>query len=128
MIAIEAGIVVRDADAASQFYVSAMGLTVERVLEFPQGKVVRMRSGEARLKVFQPAGELADGRPTDRWSASTGFAYAAFHVDDADAAFARLTAAGATVITPVNQHRPDARSAIVADPWGNVWEILEEQR
>jgi uncharacterized glyoxalase superfamily protein PhnB len=66
--------------------------------------------------------------PKEPWFRDGGFAYAALLVDDADRLVERARAAGARVEVEVVAHRPGARYALVRDPQGNVWEILEEQR
>ncbi|MEI2706379.1 MAG: VOC family protein [Ilumatobacteraceae bacterium] len=122
----EVGIVSVDADALAAFYCTGMGFTVERRLEFPQGVVLRMVSGAARCKIFQPAGGAVVPPPAPVWHHGAGMAYAALHVTDAGALVDHAVAAGAEVITPVQSHRPGARFAMIRDPQGNVWEILEE--
>ena len=122
---LESGIVTTDGAALASFYEAAMGFTVERVLDFPQGVVRRLRNGEAQLKIFQPANAVEWSGP-EAWNGVVGFRYAALHVDDAVAAVLAATAAGATVLTDVTHHRPGAAFALIADPDGNVWEILQE--
>jgi PhnB protein len=126
--ALEAGLVTHDAAGLRAFYVDGMGFEVESVRQFPQGDVHRLRRGEARLKLYQPAGGTATHEPKEPWFRDAGFAYAALLVDDADALVERARAAGATVVVEVVSHRPGARFALVRDPHGNVWEILEDQR
>lgn len=126
MTALEAGIVSADAARLAQFYCDGLGFTVERVLQFPQGDVHRLRRDEARLKIHQPAGGVEDRSRPDPWFRFNGFCYAALHVDDAAAEVERAAQAGAAVLTAVTNHRPGAWFALIADPEGNVWEILQE--
>src|SRR4051812_43378961 len=105
-----------------------MGFEVESVRQFPQGDVHRLRRGEARLKLYQPASAPALAAPKEPWFRDAGFTYAALLVDDAGALVERARAAGATVMVEVVAHRPGARYALLRDPHGNVWEVLEEQR
>jgi uncharacterized glyoxalase superfamily protein PhnB len=125
--ALEAGLVTHDAAGLAAFYVDAMGFEVESVRRFPQGDVHRLRRGEARLKLYQPATGAAQAAPKEPWFRDAGFAYAALLVDDAEALVERARAAGATVVVEVVAHRPGARFALVRDPQGNVWEVLQEQ-
>ena len=37
-----------------------------------------------------------------------------------------VAGAGGTVLTATTEHRPGAAFALVADPDGNVWELLQE--
>lgn len=126
MTTLEAGIVSVDAAALAAFYQQALGFETHLVLTFPQGEVHRLRRDRAELKIYQPADGARERPMRDPWFADTGFAYAALHVDDAEVEVQRVTAAGGTVLTPVTAHRPGARFALIADPDGNVWEILEE--
>ena len=127
-VAVEAGIVSPDADALARFYLDAFGFGVDDRFEFPQGVVYRLRNGGARLKIFQPADPVRSPGPTDPWHGEAGFAYAALHVVDARATFDHALRCGATgMVAPVS-HRPGARYALLADPEGNVWELLEERR
>lgn len=122
---LEAGIVTTDGAGLAAFYVEGLGFTIDRFLEFPQGTVRRLSNGAARLKIFEPAEPVAGGAP-EPWNAVAGFRYAALHVDDAAAVVATATREGATVLTEVTRHRPGAAFALIADPEGNVWELLEE--
>jgi catechol 2,3-dioxygenase-like lactoylglutathione lyase family enzyme len=124
---VEVGIVTADAEALAAFYTAGLGFTVEAVHTFVAGSVHRLRRGEARCKLYQPAGGV-EGRPRpDPWYAHPGIAYGALLVDDAGAEVDRARAAGAEVLHPVASHRPGARSALIRDPEGNVWEILQER-
>ena len=123
---IEPGIVTNDARGLSAFYEAALGFTVDRILELPQGEVHRISRGGALMKFFQPAEPTKVAPERDSWAEFAGWGYAALHVDDALAEFARAEAAGATVLIPVTNHRPGAYFALIADPEGNVWELLQE--
>lgn len=125
-VVLEAGIVTADAEELLAFYRGAFGFDVEASHEFPQGIVHRLRRGPARLKLFQPAGETRTPARPDPWHRDAGFRYAALHVDDLITVFTEATTAGATALVEPVAHRPGARYALVADPQGNVWELLEE--
>jgi catechol 2,3-dioxygenase-like lactoylglutathione lyase family enzyme len=122
----EVGIVARDAVRLARFYADGLGFEVVSVVEFPQGAVHRLRRGPARCKLFQPAGGLVERPPADPWFAHPGVAYGALLVADADIEVAAARAAGAEVLVEVVAHRPGARYALLRDPEGNPWEILEE--
>lgn len=125
MTTLEPGIITDDIDGLARFYIEGLGFAIHSDIEFRQGRVLRMRCGDAQLKLFRPASSPTTPR-NPPWHATRGFAYTALHVDDADSVLAGAVAAGATVLTPVTAHRPGARFALVADPEGNVWEILED--
>jgi predicted enzyme related to lactoylglutathione lyase len=125
--AAEVGLVVRDAAGLTAFYRDGLGFAVESVFEFPQGSVTRLRRDAARCKLFQPAGDPGERPRSEPWYAQPAVAYGALLVDDAGAEVARARAAGAEIVTDVIAHRPGARYALLRDPEGNVWEILEEE-
>ena len=127
-IGVEVGIVARDAARLAAFYCEGLGFEVDTVVELPQGSVTRLRRAGARCKLFQPAEGVTERPAADPWFAHPGITYAALLVDDAEAEVARARSAGAEVVTEVVAHRPGARYALLRDPEGNVWEILEEVR
>ena len=124
---LEAGIVTADAVALAGFYREGLGFEVVAEMTFPQGTVVRLRHGAAALKLYTPAGDTVPRADVPDWWGQRGFSYAALHVTDAEAVVEAAVVAGARVITPVTAHRPGARFALIADPEGNVWEVLEER-
>ena len=124
---VEVGIVTTDAENLAAFYAAGLGFSVEVVHTFPAGSVHRLRRGAARCKLFQPADGVGERSEPNPWYAQPGIAYGALLVDDADAEVDRARAAGAEVVHPVESHRPGARYALIRDPEGNVWEILEER-
>ena len=126
MTTLEIGIVTDAADRLVAFYRDGFGFSVERSLTFPQGTVHRLRCGQARCKIFQPESGAEHRPPAEPWHRYRGIGYGALHVDDAEATVLAAVAAGATVVMPVTSHRPGARAALLADPDGNVWEVLEE--
>lgn len=123
---LSAGIVTDDATELLAFLQAGLGFAVESTSEFPQGTVHRLRRDEARCKVFAPAGGVQPTPPPDPWFRDRGFAYAALHVDDVAAAADRAVTAGATVLAPPTEHRAGAAFAMIVDPQGNVWELLQE--
>jgi uncharacterized glyoxalase superfamily protein PhnB len=123
---LDAGIVSDDGAALTEFLVAGLGFTLVSSDEFPQGTVRRLRRDSARCKVFQPAEGAEVQPPPEPWHRYRGFGYAALLVDDARAVVDRAAAHGAEVVTDVVAHRPGAKYALLRDPQGNVWEILQE--
>lgn len=123
---LSAGIVTDDADALVAFYTTGLGFSVESASTFPQGTVTRLRRDEAHCKLYAPSGGADRPPAPEPWFRDIGFAYAALHVDDVDATFARAVDAGASVLAAPTSHRPGARYALITDPQGNVWELLQE--
>lgn len=116
-----------DPDALGRFLVDGLGFVTDGVRRFPEGEVRRFRRDDARCKVYAPAGGVPAAGEGGAWPDRPGFAYAALLVDDAAATLAQAVAAGATVMADLASHRPGARMAMVRDPQGNVWELLEER-
>lgn len=116
-----------DPEALERFLVDGLGFTADGVRRFPQGEVRRFRRDDARCKVFAPVGGVRTRAGDEPWDQRAGFSYAALLVDDAAAALTQAVVAGATVVAELASHRPGARMAMIRDPQGNVWELLEEQ-
>jgi predicted enzyme related to lactoylglutathione lyase len=126
MTRLELGIVTDDPERLVAFYVAGFGFEVERVLEFPQGIVHRLRRGDACLKIYRPS-TGAEHRPdAEPWHRYRGTGYGVLLVDDAERTVERAVAAGASVIAAVTSHRRGAKVALITDLDGNVWEVLEE--
>ena len=123
---IEPGIVTGAAAELAGFYRDALGFSVDAVLTFPQGQVHRLRRSEARLKLYQPARASGAAASAGVWPDRSGWAYAALHVSDLAAEVEAVRSGGGTVLTDATNHRPGAWFALIADPEGNVWELLQE--
>lgn len=124
--ALSAGIVTDHPDELLTFYRDALGLEVESNSEFPQGSIHRLRRGDARLKLYAPADAVTRPERPDPWFRDAGFAYAALLIDDVEAAVTAVERAGGEIRVPPTSHRPGAVYALIADPQGNVWELLQE--
>ncbi len=126
MTSLEVGIVTGDAVRLVAFYRQGLAFDVDRVLEFPQGTVHRLSREQARLKIYQPSGGAEPRPEVQPWHRYAGVCYAALHTDDATGEVERVIGAGGSVLVPLNSHRPGAWFALIADPEGNVWEILQD--
>src|SRR5436190_20246592 len=114
---------VRRGASAIEFYRLAFGATELFRIDSESGSVV------ARLAVNGAEFWVADESPEHHnFSPETlggGTVRMVMIVDDPDAAFARAVAAGANVVTPMdNQY--GWRLGRVADPYGHHWEIGKE--
>jgi catechol 2,3-dioxygenase-like lactoylglutathione lyase family enzyme len=123
---IEHGFVARDAARLAAFYATGLLFETVAAYEFPRGTVHRMRRGAARMKLFQPADGIGPRVAAEPWYSIEGAGYGALLVDDAVAEVERAQAAGAELLEGVISHRPGAQYALLRDPEGNVWEILQE--
>ena len=125
------GLTVGDLPAMTGWYVDALALSVE--FEFALDRLdfrgVMLRSPEGyRLELLHRAGNAHGLRATSPVDAALtrGFGHVAFDVDDVDSAYDRLLSAGATDrMSPRPSPEPGVRMAYVADPEGNLVELLD---
>ena len=125
------GLTVADLDAASAFFAAAFSFTAE----FPftldphpvRGVMLRHPSG-FRLELFEHAGSApgpAAARPIEAL-ATRGYGHFALQAPRIDPVFSTAVAAGATAVTaPGPSPEPGVRFAFVADPEGNLIELVE---
>ncbi|CAI9401453.1 VOC family protein [Nocardioides sp. T2.26MG-1] len=125
------GLNVADLDAMTDWYRSALDLAVE--FEFAldhvdlRGAMLRSADGW-RLELLTRAGNLAGLQADSPVEAALtrGFGHLALDVPDVDAAYDALVAAGATDrMSPRPSPEPGVRMAYVADPEGNLVELLD---
>ena len=113
---------VADAAAAIAFYESAFGAVETLRLSDASGKI-----GHAQIELDGKTLMLSDEFPDYGVAAPhTGDGANVtilLQVDDADAAVARATAAGATVDVPLQNQFHGHRSATIRDPFGHRWII-----
>jgi predicted enzyme related to lactoylglutathione lyase len=126
--AVEVGIVTKNGEELAEFYVRGLRFELQAVYRFPRGTVRRLKRGSARCKLFQPVEGVVPIERSDPWYASPGICYAALLVENAEEEVAAVESAGGSVLEGITSHREGARYALVADPEGNVWEVLEEER
>ncbi|BCY07833.1 VOC family protein [Actinoplanes sp. L3-i22] len=126
-----AGLSVRDLDAAARWYCAAFGYVRElelRVDALDLDIVMLIHRGHGdRLELLHRPGSEPGPRAADPGAAalSEGFGHVAFDVADLDTTYAKVVGLGATaVMTPRPSPEPGVRMAFVADPEGNLIEIL----
>jgi catechol 2,3-dioxygenase-like lactoylglutathione lyase family enzyme len=123
------GLTVGDVERAQRWYVDALGLDVVLVFELPggvRGVMLRNATG-AGVELFEVPGADAGVRHADPPTAmrTTGFGHVGFEVDDLDATYAALVAAGAAEVwAPRQSPEPGRRMAFVHDPDGNLIELI----
>jgi len=114
-------LVIDGADEAIRFYTQALGAT--EVMRLPMGNKIghaEIRIGDSHVMLSDEWPDMNIRGPKSRGGATSSLMV---YVEDADAAFARAVAAGATVERPVeNQFYGDRNGAIV-DPFGHRWTI-----
>jgi PhnB protein len=115
-------LIVSDASKALEFYKQAFGATETTRMDGPGGKVMH-----AEIRIGDSAIMLADECPQmgARSPQQLGGSPVSLHlyVEDADSITNRATAAGATVIRPIQDQFYGDRSAMVTDPFGHTWNI-----
>lgn len=125
------GLTVGDLEAMTDWYCAVFGLHVE--LEFALDGVdfrgVMLRSPEGhRIELLHRPGSqtgLQAANPVEA-ALTRGFGHVAFDVPDVDASYDALVAAGATDrMSPRPSPEPGVRMAYVADPEGNLIELLD---
>ncbi|MEV7815526.1 VOC family protein [Streptomyces flaveolus] len=126
---------VADLSAQEAWYGDAFGLThVEERLEMPEAGVrTAVLSDAAGLRVeFVERPGSSPVSHTDPFAATAmqTFTHLALHVPDLDTAFARLTVeCGASPVSPPAPGVTEGmRYAYVADPEGNLLELIETSR
>lgn len=108
-------LVVKDAHALVDFATKAFGAELGHFMPGPEGKGVMhgmFRIGSAVIFVSDLPGFA---QPTS--------ANLMVYVPDVDASVAKAVAAGAKVLAPVSDMFWGDRWAMIADPWGTVWQV-----
>ncbi len=120
-------LVCADAAAAIEFYKEAFGATEVDRLAGPGGKLMH-----AMLRIGDSALMLVDEFPDMqvRGPQALGGSSVTIHLSvlDADAAFKRAAAAGATPRMPVTDMFWGARYGMVVDPFGHLWSMATQVR
>ena len=107
---------VRDLDAMKRFYVDVLGFEVEWE---PDPDNVYLTSGRDNLALHRAAdARAASGQALDHLGVIVSQA------DDVDRWAAFLESRGVTIVARPRTHRDGARSCYVADPDGNVVQII----
>lgn len=124
---LEAGIVGLDPAVLTPFYTDVVGFEVSTRLDYPQGAVHRLERGPARLKIFYPSPPARPPQRHDTWHDEAGWRYAALHLPsraDVHELADRISAHGGHVVAPATDYGPAKTIALVADPEGNVLELI----
>jgi lactoylglutathione lyase len=125
-----AGLSVASLDDATEFYERALDFRSEHEFELPgniRGVMLRHPSG-CRLELFERPESTPgiQGRDPIPALAVRGYGHIALATRDIDALFAHLVATGATAVkNPAPSPEPGVRFAFVADPEGNLVELVQ---
>ena len=121
------GLPVSDLDVSIAWYGEALGLIRESKAGVPEGVAFMVAPTGERLELlaFDPQDSAWDD-PISALRAGVG--HTAWTVDDLDAAHDRaVEAGGRSVWTPRDTYNPGLRAAFIADPDGNLVELLSSQ-
>jgi len=125
------GLNVADLDGMTAWYCDAFGLSMEFrfALDHVDFSGVMLRSPDGwRLELLFRPGSVAGlqaANPVDA-ALTRGFGHFALDVPDVDAAYDALVGAGASDrMSPRSSPEPGVRMAYVADPEGNLVELLD---
>lgn len=125
------GLNVTDLPAMQQWYVDAFGLTVEFEFELPHVEfsgVMLLHPEGWRLELLHRPGQTRGMQAANPVEAAltTGYGHFALDVASVDEAYEPLIAAGAEDrMSPRPSPEPGVRMAFVADPEGNLIELLD---
>jgi len=127
------GISVADMPRATEWYCRAFGLTAENEFAVPGtdlcGVMLRHESGY-RIELLHRPSAVPGIEPDSPVAAAgtRGYGHICMRVADVDAEYQRLLAAGAAVRRPPGPSpRAGGRFAWVADPEGNLIEVLDRK-
>jgi lactoylglutathione lyase len=126
------GVVVLDLPRLTAWYCDTFGLEREFATRLPaidlDIEMLRHPAYGYRVELLHRSGTRSGPKPPDPATAAleAGFGHVAFTVDDLDAVFISVVAAGAgAVMAPQQSPEPGVRMAFVADPEGNLIELLQ---
>jgi predicted enzyme related to lactoylglutathione lyase len=122
--ALEVGLVVRDIDFLVDFYRNALGCEVYGEFASPSGlRLVALLFGSSIFKLAWR--EELPKSPDARGFGVAGYQYLSFRVTDMATAFASAVAAGAKEIMAPTSASPTCVAAIMEDPEGNLFELVQ---
>ncbi len=114
-------LVVDDIDVSTRFWRDVVGAEFQH----QSGDYSQFRIGEVRLGLFQADAMAATlGREISRPAPGAAGFELGFRVDDVDAVYDRLVAAGAGAVTPPADRPWGQRTAYVSDPDGYLIELV----
>jgi PhnB protein len=113
---------VEDASKAIDFYREAFGAEEVMRMPGPDGKIAHaeLQIGDSKLMLSDPFPQ-SNVRPPSERGGTTASVF--MYVEDADATFDQATAAGADVVSELEDMFWGDRFGTLSDPFGHVWSI-----
>ena len=117
---------VPDCAKAIDFYQDVFGAEVESRMEAPEGTVVHaeLRLGDARFQLSEPMPDYGIVGPPAEGNSFT----ITYWTDEVDAVYAKAVAAGATVLTPLQDAFSGDRMGVLRCPFGVRWCVARHDR
>ena len=114
-------LVVRDVEAAIEFYRSAFGAKKRRVFHGPKGSIVHaeLQIGNSILMLSPEYPEMNVFSPLSPGGGTSASLF--LYVDNVDAIFEKAVSAGVTVAMPVADMFWGDRAGAIVDPFGHRW-------
>ena len=128
--AVSPHLVVDDAAAAIDFYVKAFDATEHGRLPGPDGKIAHaaLQINGAMVMLNDDFPEMTGGKSTTPTALGGSPVTIHLTVTDVDTSFDRAVAAGATVVTPLEDQFWGDRYGVVRDPFGHLWSLGQPVR
>jgi len=94
-------------------------------VEDAQGRMTMLKKGNVRLELFEFANPKPKAKDPNYPVADHGYTHFGFDVDDLDAVYDKLKAAGVPIHCPVKDFESGIRAIYARDPDGYVFEAME---
>ena len=120
---ITAGLVVKDARKAIEFYKTAFGATLLDSMDWPDGRGVmhaELKIGDSKFYLGEEVPEMGAVSPQTLGGSAVSIN---LYVEDCDAIFKRATSAGARAEMPLTDMFWGDRYGKLVDPFGHKWGI-----
>ncbi|AZI36860.1 hypothetical protein NT2_05_04630 [Caenibius tardaugens NBRC 16725] len=122
---IDVGIVTNDRAAGLAFWNGLLGFPVEGEVSFPGLTIVRLKVGDAILRLCIPDAEVQRKADKGAFDAETGLRYLTLAIANLDTVIAAARAAGYPIPVEPREIRPGVRAAQIQDGQGVTVELME---